>query len=302
MEGGESLLAADADQKFLKALLLVIETSNDEEEVAAAMTIISKLPAGYDQFTHWLLDAGALTIIVTFLTDVRVSGSSKNPVVENAVGALCFFTVPTNQESQKRAAEAGVIPLLVQLLRSGTALTKKHAAISLAQFSVSSLSLSRPLQKPKFYFCCSTSPEVGCPVHLGICSVETSFCLLEAGAVKPLVRLLGDEDLSVCEAALEALSTLLEGDMLQSGCDVISESKGIGPIISLLSSQQNDLQEKAMRILEKVFRLEEYKKTYGSSAQMRLVDIAQRGSGTIRALAARVLARLDVLHDQSSYF
>ena len=302
MEGEDSLLAADAGQKFLEALLLVIETSNDEEEVAAAMGIISKLPVGYDKFTRWLLDAEALTSIVRFLTDVRLHGLSKNPIVENAVGALCLFTVSTNQASQKRAAEAGVIPLLVQILGTGTALTRKHAAICLAQFSDSSLDLSRPIEKPKLFFCCSSPPELGCPVHLGICSVETSFCLLEADAVKPLVKLLGEEDSSVCKAALKALSTLLEGDMLQRGSRVISASKGIGAVIQLLSSQEIELQEKALRVLERIFQLEEHKKAYGASAQMPLVDIAQRGSGTIRALAARVLAHLDVLHDQSSYF
>ncbi|ONK59220.1 uncharacterized protein A4U43_C08F4210 [Asparagus officinalis] len=303
MEGGDdSLFTADAGQSFLKALSSIIETSNDEEEIAAAMGIISKLPAGYDKFTQWLLDAKALKSIITFLTDVRLVGLLKNPILENAVGALCFFTVSTNHESQRRAAEAGVIPMLVQLLGSGTALTKIYAATCLAQFSESSLSLSRPIDKPKFFFCCSTPPELGCAVHLGVCSVETSFCLLEADAVKPLVRLLGEEDHTVCEASLKALATLLEGEMLERGRRVISASEGIGPVIRLLTSHDTNLQEKALRVLEKIFQLEEHKKMYGASAQMPLVDIAQRGSRKIRALAARVLAHLDVLHDQSSYF
>ena len=84
---------------------------------------------------RWLLDVEARASIVRFLSDVRLNGLSKNLVAENAVGALCLFTVSTNQESQKRAAEAGVIPLLVQLLGSGTALkkNKKHAAICLSK-------------------------------------------------------------------------------------------------------------------------------------------------------------------------
>lgn len=303
MEGGDdSLLTADAGQSFLKALSSIIETSNDEEEIAAAMGIISKLPAGYDKFTQWLLDAEALKSIIKFLADVRLVGLSKNPILENAVGALCFFTVSTNHESQRRAAEAGVIPMLVQLLGSGTALTKIYAAICLAQFSESSLSLSRPIDKPKFFLCCSTPPELGCAVHLGVCSVETSFCLLEADAVKPLVRLLGEEDRTVCEASLKAVATLLEGEMLERGSRVISASEGIGPVIRLLTYHETNLQEKALRVLDKIFQLEEHKKMHGVSAQMPLVDIAQRGSGKIRALAARVLAHLDVLHDQSSYF
>lgn len=300
--GQDSLLSADAGQRFLHALLSVIDTSSDEEEVAAAMGIISKLPAGYDKFTRWLLDAEALTSIVRFLTDARLNRLSKNLVIENAVGALCFFTVPTNHEAQKRAAEAGVIPLLVQLLGCGTASTRRHAAVCLAQFSESSPVLSRRVEKPSFFFCCSTPPAVSCPVHSGICSVEATFCLLEADAVRPLVKLLQEADTGLCEAALRALSTLLEGDMLRCGSRVLSASQGVGLIIRLLSSQEVELQEKALRVLERIFQLEEHKKVYGASAQMPLVDIAQRGSDKIRALAARVLAHLDVLHDQSSYF
>ncbi|KAJ6851259.1 U-box domain-containing protein 44-like [Iris pallida] len=301
-DGDDSLLSEHAGQKFFEALLSIIQTSEDEEEIAAAMGIISNFPAGYDQFTQWLLDAEALPNIVRFLDDARLNGLSKNQIAENAARALCFFTVSTNHESQRRAADAGAIPLLVHLLGSGTALTKRYAATSLAQFSESSLGLSKQLQK-QGVFCCFSAPlEVVCPVHLGVCSVETSFCLLEADAIKPMVRLLGEADYKLSEAALRALSTLVEDKMLNSGCKAISEANGIGPIVRLLNSQDSDLLEKSMRLLEKIFRLEEYKKLYGASAQMPLVDIAQRESGTIRALAARILAHLDVIHDQSSYF
>lgn len=302
IDGDDGTLAQHVDQKCSDTLLKIVETSHDKEERTAAMGIISNLPMDQTQITEWLLDAGALPIIVRFLTDGMQSGSSMNPLLENASGALRRFTVSTKHEWQKRAAEAGIILKLVQLLGSGTSSTKQHAAISLAQFSESSSSLSGPVEKRRGFLCCSAPSEPGCPVHLGVCSVEASFCLVEANAVQPLVRMLGDSDFGACKAALQALSTLIDGVKLQNGSKVLSEASGITAIIKLLSSPSVDLQEKALHILERVFRLLEYKQQYGSSAQMPLVDIAQRGSGTMKALAAQILAHLDMLHSQSSFF
>ncbi|KAJ7952547.1 RING-type E3 ubiquitin transferase [Quillaja saponaria] len=72
--------------------------------------------------------------------------------------------------------------------------------------------------------------------------------------------------------------------------------------ITLLGSPSPRLQEKALHALERIFRLVEFKQMYGASAQMPLVDLTQRGTGSMKSLAARVLAHLNVIHDQSSYF
>eukprot|EP00268_Persea_americana_P040916 TRINITY_DN4072_c0_g1_i3.p1 TRINITY_DN4072_c0_g1~~TRINITY_DN4072_c0_g1_i3.p1 ORF type:complete len:310 (-),score=68.84 TRINITY_DN4072_c0_g1_i3:930-1859(-) len=302
VDGDDDTLAQHVDQRCLETLLMVVQTSHDEEEKTAAMGIISNLPIDHTQITQWLLDAGALPIIVRFLADSMHSSSYMNHLVENASGALRRFTVSTNHEWQNRAAEASIIPVLVQLLGTGTSLTKQHAAISLAQFSESSSSLSRPVEKRRGFWCCSTPSEPGCPVHFGVCSVETSFCLVEAGAVQPLVRVLGDSDFGACKAALRALSTLIDGEKLQNGSRVLSEARCIAAIIKLLSYPCADLQGEALHILERVFRLLEHKQQYGASAKMPLVDITQRGSGTVKALAAQILAHLDVLPNQSSFF
>jgi hypothetical protein len=54
--------------------------------------------------------------------------------------------------------------------------------------------------------------------------------------------------------------------------------------------------------LERIFRLLDFKQKYGASAQMPLVDLTQLGNGSVKSMAARILAHLNVLHDQSSYF
>ncbi|KAF3960330.1 hypothetical protein CMV_014948 [Castanea mollissima] len=301
-EGSDEVtLVEHVNQKCIETLLKIIKSSKDEEEIASVMGIVSNLPE-LTQITQWLLDAGALPIIFSHLHNGKQNNPYKNQLIENAVGAICRFIVPTNLEWQKSAAGTGIIPLLVQLLESGTTLTKKRAAISLCRFSENSLVLSRLIPKRKGFLCFSAPPETVCPVHGGICSIESSFCLIEADAVRPLVRILGEHDPGACEASLDALLTLIEGERLQSGSKVLGEANAIPPIIKFLGSPSPSLQEKAIHALERIFRLVDFKMKYGALAQMPLVDLTQRGSGSVKSLAARILAHLNVLHDQSSYF
>ncbi|KAG2720598.1 hypothetical protein I3760_02G042800 [Carya illinoinensis] len=297
----EATILEHVNQKSIETLLRIIKSSEDEEEIASAMGIISNLPE-IPQITQWLLDAGALPVIFCHIQNAKQKNPHKNKLMENAVGAICRFTVPTNLEWQKISAQTGIIPLLVQMLELGTTLTKKRAAICLYQFSKSSLQLSRSISKQKGFWCFSAPLEIVCMVHGGICSVESSFCLVEADAVRPLVRILSEPDPGACEACLDALLTLIEGERLQSGSKVLAEANAIPPMIKFLGSPSPSLQEKALHALERIFRLVELKLKYGASAQMPLVDLTQRGSGSVKSLAARILAHLNVLHDQSSYF
>lgn len=296
--GDEAMIQEHVDQKFIEILLRIIKTSEDEEEIASAMGIISNLPKS-PQISEWLFAAEGLPVFSRFLAEVKHKSSCKLQLVENAVGALCHFTVSINQQTQKIA---GLVPKLVRLLDLGTSLTKKRAAICLAQLSENSQTLSRPIPKRQGLWCFSPSQVELCPVHRGICTLEPSFCLIEAGAVGPLVRVLGDPDPGACEASLDALLTLIKDEKLQSGAKVLDEENAIPSMIKLLDSPSPRLQQKVLNSLERIFRLVEFKRRYGSSAQMPLVELTQRGTSNIKSLAAKVLAQLNLLHDQSSYF
>ncbi|PPD86019.1 hypothetical protein GOBAR_DD17069 [Gossypium barbadense] len=272
------------------------------QEAAAAMGIISNLPKDL-QITQWLLDSGALDIIIfAFITGRNRNALNKEHGIEDAVRALCRFTVSTNKEWQKKVAETGVILELTKLLVSGTPLTKQYAAVSLKQFSESSTAMSQPLKKTRAFICCFAASETGCQVHRGICTVESSFCILEADAVEPLVRMLEEGHFGAAEASLDALLTLIDNERLQNGCKVLDQVNAIPPIIKLLSSTSTKLQEKALGALERIFRLPEMKQRYATLAQMPIVDITQRGSSGMKSMAAKVLAQLNVLGEQSSYF
>ncbi|KAK6918180.1 U-box domain [Dillenia turbinata] len=300
-ENNDSNIEEHVRHTTIETLLKIVSTSSDEAEVASAMGIISNLPDTV-QISKWLLDVEATPIISRTLHDARHNGPHENQLVENAVGAVRRLSIPSNQELQMRAAKAGLISLLVKFLQVGTILTKRHAAISLAQFSEKSFQLSRQIPRSRGFLCFSPPPETGCPVHRGICTVESSFCLVEANALEPLVSLLADTDLEAREASLDALLTLIAGPELLGGIKILAEAKAIRPIIKLLSSPSAQLQEKALTALEKIFRFADFRQKYGTSAQMPLVDITQRGSGSMKSLAARTLAHMDLLHNQSSYF
>lgn len=291
-------------QQLVETLIKIIKSSNDVEEISSAMGIISNLTES-TQLTESLLKAEGLPVISSRLQSQTHNGSSgphKKHLTENAVGSLCHFTIPTNRESQKKVAESGLIPLLVQFLVVGTGITKRKASISLAHLSKTSIELTRPIPKGGLFRCFSPQSESACPVHKGICGVETNFCLVEANAVSPLVTLLADSDSGVCEASFDALLTLIEAERLPYGCKVLAEANAIPQIIKLLNSSNSNLQEKVLNSLERIFRLVDFKIKYGNLAHMPLVDLTQRGNSKTKSLAARILGQLNVLHDQSSYF
>lgn len=297
----EATIYEHVEQKAIETLLKIIKSSDNDTEIVSALGILAYLPVSI-QVSQWLFEGGGIPIISSFLSDGKQTGLGKNQLIENAVGALCHLTIPTNRQSQKKAAEAGIIPELVQLLEVGTSLTKRRAAISLAQFSESSCDLSRTIPKRRSFWCFSALPEEGCRVHQGICTVESSFCLLEADAVGPLVRVLAEPDSGACEASLDALLTLIKGERLQNGSKVLAEANAMPSLIRLLSSSSPRLQEKVLHSLERMFRLLEFKQKYGQKVQMVLVDLTQRGHSEIKSLAAKILAQLNVLTEQSSYF
>lgn len=301
-DGNDKEIIDRMGQQSIETLINIIQSSTDVEEVAAAMRVISNLTQA-SQLTKSLLRADELPdqIITACRDELKKFEPVNKYFIESAVGSLCHFTIPTNRKSQKKVVDAGVIPLLVQLLELGTSLTKRKAALSLGQLSKSSLKLSRPIRPLVGIFTCfSFQSKSRCPVHQGICSVKTSFCLVEANAVSPSVKLLRDHDFDVCEASLDALLTLIEDESLPYGSKVLADADAMHSIIKLLNSTSSSLQEKVLNALERIFSLVNFRQKWGSSVQMRLVDITQRGNDRTKTLATRILTQLNVLHDQSS--
>lgn len=303
-DGGGDILAQEMVPESYEVMVDLFSLESFEEEKAAAMGILGNLPLNNRQVTERMLQAGVLSSIVTILErcSSRVSGRINTPLVENAVWTLIRFTLPTDTTLQLHTAKYGVIPLLVNLLSLSSPLVKCRAAMSLQQFSESTPKLSVPVKGSGSWCCFAPPPEPGCVVHGGVCSVEGTFCLLESGAISPLIQALEEREDDLDEAALSALLTLLSDELWERGSDVIGDAGGVLPIIRKLTVDDTGVQEKALMLLEKILRKDKYKAKFGNIAQMPLVSLAQEGTVLTRPLAAKLLAHLNILHEQSSYF
>eukprot|EP01018_Ginkgo_biloba_P011708 Gb_02246 [translate_table: standard] len=293
--GADACSALKKQPGSLNIILDMLKEGHSESDHAVAASILTDLPADDNQILLLLLQANIMPQLVKLLENLN------DVVVEASVGALLRFCL--KEEHQKKLGEMKVIQKMVTLLSSGRSLTKERAARALCYFSKSTPGLSkRP--KPSKFFGCFSSPPAVCKVHRGFCQIESSYCLLEAGAIKPLILALKEQQMSCVEAALDALMTFVDdrvGDC-EAGCRLIAQENGLLIIIGLISSGTPAIQEMCALLCERFFNIAEYRSKYGYAAQMHIINLAQRGFSTQRQTAGRILRQLELLHSQSNYF
>lgn len=296
-------LTAELSGSRLDLLVNVITTSRDQDQKAAACGVLSNIPVSDRKSTEVLSRANLLPVLLSLLeetiSDPRTPSGAL--VLEGIAGVLVRFTVPWDRKLQRTAAELGAIPLLVGLLSEEKAspLVRSRAATSLAQLSQNSLSLGRAKGAR---WACVPSSEAFCQVHGCRCSARTTFCIEKAGAVPPLIRILQGGERGADEAALEALSTLMQDETCESGSDVVEKNSGVHAVIRVLQVGSPRAQERALWILERMFRNEDRRGRYGPAAQILLIDLAREGDHSLKPTIAQILAHLQLLPLQPSCF
>ncbi|KAH7365279.1 hypothetical protein KP509_18G018200 [Ceratopteris richardii] len=292
-------------------------------ELQAVVSFLACLPRRDIEITRLMLSESDLVRALTFIFKQNRSQA----IVEAAAGALLRFTEPVDLTLQITLARAGVIQKYVGLLRSGGLESKKHAANALCNFSKNSWKLSSDANdlaiQTKLRVC--TLPGLSrwtrshrqvlvCPLHGGLCSVEGTFCLVEADAVSALAEVLkanmedGDATGGVQTAALRALSTLIVtqagGSQVEESCAAIDRTGAWSTIISLLSRGSTPaVKAAAARLCEHLLRIPRYRTEYAARAQAHVVMLAQDESSQLRELAGRLLHRLGFLQaSESGYF
>uniref|UniRef100_A0A6P3ZRR3 U-box domain-containing protein 43-like isoform X1 n=1 Tax=Ziziphus jujuba TaxID=326968 RepID=A0A6P3ZRR3_ZIZJJ len=287
-------------ETHINIIIDIIQSSASESEKATAVGILGNFPISDKKATEILKRANFLSLIVSILTSSSSTSKPKTGLLaESIAGVLIRFTNPLDKKLQLYSAEQGVIPLLVKLLSSESPVAKCRAATSLAQLSQNSLNLRKARTSR---WLCVPSTEAFCDVHDGYCFVKSTFCLVKAGAIPPMIQILEGKDREVDEAVLSALTTLLLDEIWESGCNFIVKLSGVQAIVKVLESGNLKAQEKALWILERIFRIEEHRVKYGESAQVVLIDLAQHGDSTLKPTIAKLLAQLELLQFQSSYF
>ncbi|KAJ6944467.1 hypothetical protein NC652_009760 [Populus alba x Populus x berolinensis] len=300
-------LSKDSPEEFMEQLgesyliniVNIISSSASESEKAAAIGIVSNLPVSNKKSTEVLKKLHFLPILISLMSS-GASTSTKTWLEESIAGVLVRFTIPSDKKLQLLSAELGVIPILLKLLASESSVAKCRAAISLTQLSQNSVALRK--SRKSRWTCMPPSADTFCQVHDGYCVVKSTFCLVKAGAVPPLIQILEGEEREADEAVLNALATLLQDEIWESGSLYMAKTSAVQAIIRVLESGTVKAQEKALWILERIFSIEEHRSQHGESAQAVLIDLAQNGHPRLKSTVAKVLARLQLLQEQSSYF
>ncbi|KAK9051349.1 hypothetical protein SSX86_027976 [Deinandra increscens subsp. villosa] len=280
----------------------ILSSSTSEDEKAIAAGILCNIPVTDKKATDILKKANLLPVLVSILSSKQANSTAplSSQLIENIAGVLIRFTITSNAKLQLYAGENRVIPALVKILLDGPIIAKCRAATSLAQLSKNCLNLRK--SKKSTWLCVSTSKEAFCEVHNGYCFVKTTFCLVKSGAVPPLITILEGDQREADEAVLEALSTLLQDEIWENGCGFLEKMAGIEAVIKVLECGSIKTREKAVWILERVFRVEDYRVKYGAMAQGVLIDLAQNGETELKPTVAKLLAQLELLQVQSDYF
>ncbi|KAL2323766.1 hypothetical protein Fmac_028145 [Flemingia macrophylla] len=274
----------------LEALVGFLE--NHDLQIAAA-GLLANLPKSERELTVKLIDLGGLDAIISILKNGTMEAK------ENALSALFRFTDPTNIESQSDLVKRGIYPLLVNLLTTGTVTAKARAAAFIGDLSISTPKLTAVSKSTGWWCKCFRSQVRLCSVHGSVCSVSSTFCLLEANALPGLVKLLHGEVHATAYEAIQTLSTLVLEDFPQRGGRVLHESNAMRPLLEILNWGSDSLKAEALGLLEKVFVSKEMVEYYGTTARL-LTGMNVNGDGHLKRKAARVLSLLERYSNSSA--
>ncbi|KAK1317305.1 hypothetical protein QJS10_CPA05g00775 [Acorus calamus] len=297
--GGE--FVEQIGETHINIIIDIILRSTSEDERAVSVGILSNLPVNDKKATDILRKSHLLPLLVSLLATTSATPSPTEKWLHESVASILIrFTVSSDKKLQRISAELGVIPSLVKLLSVGSSIAKSRAATSLAQLSQNTISLNK--RKTAKWMCVPSPAEGFCEVHNNKCSVKGSFCLIKAGAVPPLVQALEGKEREADEAVLDALSTLVQDEICENGIGAIAKASGVQAIIRVLEVGSVKAQETAVWMLEMIFRIEAHRQQFGDSAQVVLIDLAQKGDPCLKPTVAKILAHLQLLQMQSSYF
>ncbi|KAJ6731197.1 RING-TYPE E3 UBIQUITIN TRANSFERASE [Salix viminalis] len=269
---------------------VVAENVGITEEQAAAVGLLAELPERDLGLTRQMLDESAFPLIISRVVKIRqgeIRGARfMTPFLEGLVRVLArvTFVLAEEPDAIKLSREHNLAALFIELLQSnGLDNVQMVSAMALENLSQESKNLTRLPELPPPPFCASIFPCLGkqpvitglCRLHRGTCSLNDSFCLLEGQAVEKLVALLDHTNEKVVEAALAAISTLLDDgvDIEQGDCSVVC---GRGNIAYDVSGDQN--------------------------VSTALVDAFQHADYRTRQVAERALKHVDKIPNFSGIF
>ncbi|KAL7589330.1 U-box domain-containing protein 44 [Lactuca sativa] len=306
----------------LGGLIKVIsENIASTEEQAAAVGLLADLPERDMGLTRQMLDEGAFEMVVSRIKMIRQGEPRRSrfvtPYLEGLVRVLSRLTFVLTEEPKavSLCREHDLAGLFVDLLQvNGLDNVQMVSAFSLENLSQESKNLTQLPEIPPpgycgvMFPCFSKQPVMTglCRVHRGACSRRDTFCLLEGPGLARLVALLDHTNELVIEAALAALSTLLDdGVNIEQGVAALCESEGIKPILDVLVEKKTDnLWRRAVWVVERLLRTEDiaYEVSGDPNVSTALVQAFQHGDYRTRQIAERALKHVDKIPNFSGIF
>ena len=192
-----------------------------------ALRTVGNIVTGDDLQTQIVINVSALPCLLALLS------SPKKGIRKEACWTISNITAGNRGQIQA-VLDANVIPPLIQLLLNAEFDIKKEAAWAI-----------------------SNTTSGGSPEQLRH--------LVQCGCIKPLCDLLTCSDARIITVALEGLENILKvgekdaksSNQLNQYATLIEESEGLDKIEQLQNHQNNEIYEKALKILEVYFGGEE---------------------------------------------
>ncbi|KAL3695517.1 hypothetical protein R1sor_009593 [Riccia sorocarpa] len=305
----------------LGTLVKMLGSNGLIEEQAAAAGLLANLPVDDFRLTRALLDEGALPILVKRIEDIRRNlvriGAARymNTYQEGLVTILTRFTYTLDDQDVVALARRHNLAVFSRTLLQVSSLDEvQHQSVlaleNLSTFTPQCRPASPPPQ-PKgcgFLSCLRGPPRPSglCPVHGMVCSASETFCLLEAQAVDPLVSCLDNQNVIIVEAALGALSTLLQDNVdMERGVEVLHKADAISPILDILQEHRTELlRQKSVWMLERILRNGDLARLIAADPHVHaaLVDALRHGNAICRSLAEKSLKHLNKIPSFSGVF
>jgi len=226
-DGPNERIAAVIQAGVVQRLVALLEHESPLVQTPA-LRAVGNIVTGDDEQTQAVLQAGALKPLQALLTH------QKKNIKKEACWAISNVTAG-NKNQIDEVINNGLIPPVIALLMQADFDIKKEAA-----------------------WVISNATAGGQPNQMEY--------LVEAGCIKPMVELLGTQDVKIVGVALEALDNLLECGKQQQQqrglaenpiCSLIEQAEGLQKIEALQEDPKEEIYQKAMKILESYFPLED---------------------------------------------
>lgn len=243
--------------------------------------------------------------------------------LEGLVGVLVRFTATLyDPQMLFLAINHNFTAILTDLLsETSSDEVQKLAATGLEKLSAQSVRLSKlPQRKRKkfinlFYllkrsaFGLSRKTKASiCPVHKGACFSKDTFCLIEARAVERLLVCLNHQNVDVVEAALSALSTLLDDKIdVEQSVNMLSEMNATQQVLKAVRYHKNEsLWQKAFWMIER-FLMKGEQRSISLVSEDKLFAVSvvtafHHGDAYTRQMAEKILRYLDKMPSLTGTF